>query len=135
MKPSYLRPVDNEITLEGLKKFPLIYLASPYTLYAKGLPAAFEDVTELAAKLVGHGIGVFAPITYGHPMTVNGTVNACSEKIWYPLNDAFMHKCDALLVARMPGWNSSKGVAREITYFEMVGKPIFHINPETLDVY
>lgn len=133
--PPHLRLVDGEVTLEGLRKYGLIYLASPYTLYAPGLSKAFEEVTELAAKLVAKGLGVFAPITYGHPMTVYGGVKACSEDIWYPLNDSFLHKCDALLVARMMGWQSSKGVDREIRYFEMVGKPIFHINPETLDVY
>lgn len=134
MKPTYLRLVDNEITLEGLKKYGLIYLASPYTLYAKGLSAASDDVTDLAGKLVNLGVSVYAPITYGHQLTVRGGVNALDEKIWYPLNDAFLHKSDALLIARMPGWNSSKGVAREIHYFEAVGLPIFHINPETMDV-
>lgn len=132
---SHLKLVDGEVTLETLKKYTLIYLASPYMLYAKGLSSAFEEVTELAAKLVAKEINVFAPITYGHPMTIYGNLAACSEKIWYPLNDAFMHKSDALLIARMPGWNSSKGVGREIKYFEMTGKPVFHINHETMDVY
>ncbi len=133
--PSHLRLVNDEITLEGLRKYSLIYLASPYTLYAKGLQAAFADVTELAGKLVKQGFNILAPITYGHPLTTQGSVNAIDEKIWYPLNDAFLHKSDCLLVARMTGHQSSKGIAREIRYFEMVGKPLYFIHPETLEVY
>lgn len=133
--PSHLRLVDSEINLEGLKKYGLIYLASPYTLYAKGLSAAFEDVTELAGKLVKQGLFVFAPITYSHPMTVYGSCPPLDERLWYPLNDSFMHKSDCLLVARMSGHNSSKGVAREIKFFEMTGKPVFFIHPETLEVF
>lgn len=133
--PPHLRPVNNDISLEGLKKYGLIYLASPYTLYAKGLNAAFEDVTELAGKLVKLGLGVFAPITYGHPLTTHGAVNALDENIWYPLNDTFLHKADCLLVARMTGHQSSKGIAREISYFEMIGKPVFFIHPETLEIF
>lgn len=134
MKPTYLRPVDNEITLEGLKKYGLIYLASPYTLYAKGLNTAAEEVRELTAKLTDLGITAFSPIAYGHSLCSTGRVKPLDETIWNRFNDGFLHKSDALLIARMPGWNSSKGVAREITYFEAVGLPIFHINPETMDV-
>lgn len=133
--PSYLRLVKDEVDLDSLRKFNLIYLASPYTLYAKGLNAAFEDVTELAGKLVKLGLGIFAPITYGHPLTTHGSVNAVDENIWYPLNDVFLHKSDCLLVARLTGHQSSKGIQREIRYFEMVGKPIFFIHPETLEVF
>lgn len=133
--PSHLRLVNGEVTLESLQKHNLIYLASPYTLYARGLQAAADDVTELAGKLVKLGLSVYSPITYGHQLTVKGGVNALDEKIWYPLNDALLHKSDCLLVARMTGHQSSKGVNREISYFEMVGKPIVFIHPETLDVY
>jgi hypothetical protein len=133
--PAHLRLVKDEVNLDTLKKFNLIYLASPYTLYAKGLTAAFEEVTELAGKLVKHGLPIFCPITYGHPMTVYGSVPAMDERVWYPLNDAFLRKSDCLLVARMTGHQSSKGVQREISHFEKVGSPVYFVHPETLDVY
>lgn len=132
---SHLRLVNDEISLDALRKFNLIYLASPYTLYPKGLSAAFEDITELAGKLVKEGLPVFAPITYGHPLTTHGAVPVMDERLWYRLNDAFLCKCDCLLVARMVGHQSSKGVKREIEYFERVGHPVFFIHPETLEVF
>lgn len=133
--PPHLRPVNNDISLEGLKKYGLIYLASPYTLYAKGLTAAFEDVTALAGKLVNEGLNLVPAITMGHPLSVYGNVPANNLKVWYRLNDAILKKCDCLLVARMTGHQSSKGIAREISYFEMIGKPVFFIHPETLEVF
>lgn len=133
--PSHLRLVNDEINLEGLKKYNLIYLASPYTLYPTGLSAAFEDVTALAGKLVKAGLNIVPAITMGHPLTVYGGVPANDLSIWYRLNDAIMHRCDCLLVARLMGHQSSKGVRREVEYFERVGDPIFFIHPETLEVY
>lgn len=132
---AHLRLVKDEISIDTLRKFNLIYLASPYTLYAKGLTAAFEDVTALAGKLVNEGLFILCPITYGHPLTVYGNVPPMDEKLWYRLNDAFMAKCDCLLVARLPGHQSSKGVQREIAYSERVGMPVFFIHPDTLEVF
>lgn len=132
---AHLRLVKDEISIDTLRKFNLIYLASPYTLYAKGLSAAFEDVTALAGKLVNSGLNIIPAITMGHPLSVYGGVSVNDLSIWYRLNDAVLRKCDCLLVARLPGHQSSKGVQREIAYSEKVGMPVFFIHPDTLEVF
>lgn len=132
---AHLRLVNDEVNFDTLKKFNLIYLASPYTLYEKGLSAAFEDVTALAGKLVNSGLNIIPAITMGHPLSVYGGVSVNDLRIWYRLNDAVLQKCDCLLVARLPGHQSSKGVQREIAYSEKVGMPVFFIHPDTLEVF
>lgn len=92
--PAHLRLVNDEVNFDTLKKFNLIYLASPYTLYAKGLSAAFEDVTALAGKLVNSGLNIIPAITMGHPLSVYGGVSVNDLSIWYRLNDAVLRKCE-----------------------------------------
>ncbi len=133
--PAHLRLVQDEVDIETLKKFNLIYLASPYTLYPMGLENAAAAATNLSGQLEALGVGVFSPIAYSHAIAKAAGLPLVDNARWHKMNDRYLPVCDALLIARMMGWQSSEGVAREIKYFEMVGKPIFHINPETLEVF
>jgi hypothetical protein len=40
----------------------------------------------------------------------------------------------ACVVATMPTWEQSKGIAHEIEFFRKARKPVFYLNPETLKV-
>lgn len=45
-----------------------------------------------------------------------------------------MTRTDALLVAHLPGWEESYGVAEEIKFFERAGKRIFDLDPASLEM-
>jgi nucleoside 2-deoxyribosyltransferase len=128
---SHLRVV-NPISLEDLKKFPLIYLASPYTLYPSGREQAFREVKRLTATLLLAGMHAYSPVVYGHILE---EVDPLNEELWNAFNDVQLEKCDAVMVARMVGWQSSKGVTREIKFAEERKRPLYFIHPETLEVY
>jgi hypothetical protein len=52
-----------------------------------------------------------------------------------PFDKAIMPACDALLIAKMTGWEDSLGIAEEIKIFENWGKPMFTLDPQTLEIY
>lgn len=110
----------------------LAYLGSPYTRYPAGIEQAWIDVCTIAARLLVAGIRCYTPIGMTHGMAIYGEVDPLDHSIWLPFDEAMMSRCDALIVARLPSWETSKGIAHEIQFFADAGKPIFDLDPDTL---
>lgn len=120
--------------MHNLKRFALTYLATPYTKYPHGHYAAFEDACKISAALMKLGVSVFSPVVHAHPIAVHGVIDKCDHEFWMEVNRPFMEMADALIVAELDGWKQSDGVAEETATFFFAGKPIFHLDPETLAV-
>lgn len=95
----------------------LDYLASPYSLYPYGQEAAFADVAKIAARLIRDGRCIYSPILHTHPIAKFGDLDPLDHGLWLKIDEANMERCDGLIVARMPGWDKSKGVRFEIEWF------------------
>lgn len=102
----------------------LIYLATPYTRYPRGLDAAFEDAAAIAGILIKRGLAVFSPICHSHPIAKYGGIDAVDHELWMRIDREMWDRCDELLVAKMDGWDQSRGVAAEIEYFLKRGAPV-----------
>lgn len=77
----------------------------------------FEQCTYVAATLTMAGLAVYSQITMTHP--INQMAAQVKKRItWYPVNEAFMEKCDELIVLTLPGWENNSGVANEIAFFK-----------------
>jgi Domain of unknown function (DUF1937) len=111
---------------------PLSYLATPYSRYPGGIEAAFMDAACLAARLLRIGVKVYSPICHTHPIAMCGNIDPLDHAIWMPFDEAMMRVCDMLIVAHMPSWETSKGIAMEVEHFEKAGKRIFDLDPVTL---
>jgi hypothetical protein len=112
----------------------LYYLGSPYSKYPNGINAAFRDVAQLAARLLMKGYIVYSPIAHTHPIAIYGGINPLDHKIWLPFDQKMIVVCDAMIVARMDGWKDSFGIGEEIKMFEAAGKPIYDVDPATLEI-
>lgn len=112
-----------------MNKDDLIYLATPYSKWSEGITMAFVEAAKITAELLKHGYKVYSPITHTHPIAMYGNVDPYDHHVWLPFDKAVMDRADALLVAKMPGWDTSKGVAFEIETFQKAGKPIFFLDP------
>lgn len=119
---------------EQLAKYGLIYLASPYTKYEKGLYAAFREISRIAAELAKRGLSAYSPIAYSHLLAVQGGISPTSHSFWMSYDKPFMRASGALLIAKMDGWGESKGVNEEITIFRALEKPVFYLSPDTLEI-
>jgi len=121
-------------TMDTLRRFPLVYLASPYSKYELGIEQAFIDVSALAARLMLAGVKIYSPIAHTHPLAIHGNIDPYDHSIWIPFDEAMMTACNALLVAQMQGWEKSYGVNHEIEFFFKARKPIFYLRPSTIEV-
>ncbi len=75
----------------------------------------YRRVSRLAAKLCAKGSVAFSPITYGH--TLLGFVQMPNDwEFWKSFCLSFLENSEELIVYKMPGWESSKGLAAEIEY-------------------
>lgn len=111
----------------------LFYLATPYTKYADGIYAAFEDAARLAARLLRAGHVVYSPIAHTHPIATLGGIDPLDHTIWLDFDSRMMRAADAILVAQMDGWRESYGVNHEIEFFKSAGKPVFYLDCMTLE--
>ena len=118
--------------LDELKSVPLLYLATPYSLYPMGYIVAYYDACRLAAELIKRGLNIFSPIAHSHAICDHGHMPHLDHDLWMKADRAFMDKCDAILVGRLPGWDHSVGVAKELAVFKTAGKPIYHLDPDSL---
>ncbi len=120
------------LAIAGLKRFDLLYLATPYTKYEGGITLGYIGACKLAARLLRLGLKVYSPIAHTHPIAVYGGIDPYDLSIWLPFDAAIMDKSDALLVAMMAGWDQSTGIKHEIRTFTETKKPIFFLNPVEL---
>lgn len=120
--------------MECLKQFELVYLGTPYSKFPGGIEAGFIAACELTAKLLVAGIKIYSPIAHTHPVAIHGKVDPLDHSIWLPFDRAIMNKSDAMVVAMMPTWYDSYGIAYEVDTFRAADKPVFFLNPETMAV-
>ena len=123
----HLAPTD-ESFMRRLPAERLIYLATPYSLYAGGLDAAAEAAAGIAGVLIASGARVFSPIAHFHAVArARRDLDPRDGAFWARQNLPFVDAATGLVVALIPGWAESIGVAEEIDAFTRAGKPIWKI--------
>lgn len=120
------------MTLEDLCQYNLVYMASPYELYPSGKVAAFRDACTVAARIIGSGIRVFAPIPHSHSIQAHGDFE--DDFDWLLFDEAMMNVSDALLVTKMLTWEASVGIQYEINFFRKANKPVYYLNPHNMEI-
>lgn len=93
------------------------YAASPYSKFAGGIAAAHIAASKLAGRLLIRGIPVYSPIAHSHPIAIYAGIDPYSHDIWLPICEPMMAAAHGILVATMPGWEESRGIAHELAWF------------------
>lgn len=104
------------------------YLATPYSLYPFGQEAAWREACRIAGKLIKLGICVYSPIAETHPIAVEAGIDLFDESLWVEMDKPKLDASCGLIVAKMDGWEDSKGVAHEIAETRRANKPVFFLD-------
>lgn len=106
------------------------YLASPYSHVDPTIrEKRFNEVNELAVHLNKvFGIVVYEPIICGH-VKVKYDMPTNFE-FWQNQNEKFIRITDAVIVYKMDGWETSRGVQSEIAYAKSLNKPVYYIEKQ-----
>jgi hypothetical protein len=110
----------------SLNRSEIIYLAGPYSNDAPRDPkgkasadkrlARFNAITEAARRFVEKDKIIYSPLTMTHPIDVRMKHDPGSA-FWVSFDEAFMAHCSRLIVLKLPGWDASAGIIREIKFF------------------
>jgi hypothetical protein len=94
----------------------LVYLANPYTSYLGSRSEAFQRVCRMAAQIMMDEptTCVFSPIAHSHSIEVESDLGVQSGDWWLDRMFPILDRCDELWVYKMPGWELSYGVGKEI---------------------
>src|SRR5271157_2943825 len=102
---------------------PLIYLGSPYSHDDPAVvEKRFQAVCRYAASLMRIGVKVFSPIAHTHPIAQYDLPKGWD--FWQQYDEAFLERCDAMIVLMLDGYRESKGLRGETEYMRKHGKPI-----------
>ena len=106
----------------------MIYLASPYSDPDPNvMQARYDKVCEACAGLANKGITVYSPIAHWHPIAMK--YNLPKTYFFWELHDQEMIKgCYRFVILKLFGWDTSKGIKKEIKYAEENGKLIEKIS-------
>jgi hypothetical protein len=122
----------------------MIYLASPYSVGKDG--AYGEADTGKASKnmktrryklackkaaelMIKYKQVVFSPIAHSHSIEIEGMNGEIqSGDFWLEQDLDILKRCDGMYVYRLPGWDQSRGIAREISRAEALGIPIEYVD-------
>lgn len=118
-----------------LRKHKCCYIATPYSLFKGGPEMAWAEASKLAGDLVMEGVRVFSPIAHSHSLCENNTdLDHLDHEMWLEQDEFFMDACDALVIVLFPGWENSYGIRQERDFFEARKKPIYYLDPATMDL-
>lgn len=113
-----------------------IYLATPYTSYLSGGYQAYLVAEQATARLMLAGYRVYSPIVSNHHLSTVFHVDKpfwadpdALHSYWMAKDRPFMQHAAALVVLRCQGWDTSRGIAEEIAFFENAKKPIYILDP------
>ena len=100
------------------------YLASPYT-HSKSTVKEhrYKQAVQIVAALTDKGLHVFSPIVHYHRVAIEGNLPGDAD-FWYETNRIYLHQSSGIIVARLDGWEKSKGIAGELELARTFGLPI-----------
>lgn len=117
-------------TTSNALKSELTYLACPYSHKDRFVRVArWIAANKAAAKLMSAGQYVFSPISHTHP------IEEASEgklpmgwEFWEGFDRQYLNFCKKIIVLRIPGWETSKGVTAEIKIGGELGIPVEYMD-------
>lgn len=101
-----------------------IYLATPYSHSDKAvMESRFDQACKIAGMLMAEGHTVFSPIAHTHPIAVRCDLPRGWD-FWHKYDIAMLEASSKLIVAKMEGWEQSRGISGEIEIAKSLGLPI-----------
>lgn len=103
------------------------YVATVFTSHPGGKIIAFRDAAVIGAWLVQRGVHVYVPIAHGFPISEVMQPPDHSHETWLAQDKPFVKNAIGLVVTKMPGWETSKGITQEIKWAHEHGQKVRYL--------
>ena len=110
-----------------------VYLCSPYTPTRAGdtVESRAHDAAKAAAKLMAAGHVVFSPIVHSHYVAEFLPADKrLDHHFWMHQDLPILRRAREVFVLRLPGWERSRGIAREISEAAIHNIPVRFLDAE-----
>jgi len=107
-----------------------ISLASPYTpIDGESIEERVASAARYAAQLMTAGNAVFSPVVHSHYIAdhLEGE-RRLDHEFWMRQDLAVLRHAALMVVLRLPGWERSRGIAREIVVAQSCNIPIQYVS-------
>lgn len=121
--------VDTETIAKIAKQNPEIfwYVGSVYTQNVGGTEDAHSSIVDWCAELVKAGVvNFYSPILHWHDLSIHANMDPKNHDLWMKIDENMMSKCSGMIYCMMENHEKSKGLAHEVKFFQMAGKPILY---------
>jgi len=108
-------------------KTSFLYLASPFRHYAPNLYAGHHAAREAQGLLWKAGVNAFSPIACFYPTAAWEEVDQLDHDWWMNHDAPYMRAASACIVLKIDGWDTSKGVAEEVEFFEKRNSNVYSL--------
>ena len=99
------------------------YLASPYSHSDPDVVLSrFNDTSRAAAHLASISIHTISPILHWHHTARTHSLPT-SHNYWLTYNHSLIRHCDSVIFLTLDGWQSSLGLADELTFVRRLHIP------------
>ena len=129
MRKNRIEHIRNAAKKNIMKNRLKIYLAVPYTGMRE---ESFIAVNRVAAILMKQGHVVCSPISQNHPIAEQEGLPT-DWKFWKKYDLCFIEWCDALVLLKLDGWESSTGVTAEIKMARKLDKPTIPLEKDFVE--
>jgi len=107
----------------------ILYIASPYSHPDRKVEQWRYEMTQMeVAAMCRAGHYAYSPIVHCHPMAQLHNLPT-DAAYWQSRNEAFIRKCDKLVVLMLEDWDRSLGVRAEIAFAESLRIPVVYLVP------
>lgn len=118
----------------------MLYIASPYSHEdAVVRRKRYNEVVGVTAKLTLDGWKVYSPIVHSHPLVEYAAsmpthdIKRLKDKdhnFWLIYDKTIMRLCDRLVIVLSSGWETSKGLKQEVSYFKGLHRLMAVVSPD-----
>ena len=107
-----------------ISREPYYFIASPYNGTDEEKQYRYKISKKVAADLLKKGISVLAPILYNEALGIDPSIR---REVLMPMNLALLQNSKGMILLKLPGFDSSSGIAGYINTCEELHIPIFEV--------
>ena len=100
------------------------YVASPYSNPDKNIEQLrYYAALNFCASAARQGLYVYSPIVHWHAVALKHSLPT-DAAFWDKFNMTMLRRADGIILLKLPGWETSRGCARELSVAETLNIPL-----------
>ena len=107
------------------------YLSNPYNGSPSEMRERAQAAAQACATLLRRGVHAWSPIVHNHAMMAFSDFSLEERReLLLPYDFTLLRAAKGMIVLKLPGWDQSFGVGKEIELCAELGLPVYYLEPD-----